>query len=86
MRGLYKYEYDFNYGILSGVFFASAEYVEAAKENPIYLGEMMGKYSDVVISLDDTNITLITDDPEQVEMLETLDITVGINPLLYIEE
>lgn len=86
MRGLYKYkEYYGVMGELYGLFFADSDEIEQAKNKEIYMGEMLGKHSEIFATLDDTTLTLVTDDPDEVRKLEELGITGGCNPLLYFE-
>lgn len=84
-KGLYKFHWDCGrMGEVSGAFVAEAEAVAAALGAEIYLGEVLGKHSEIYGTLDPEDITLVTEDPAALEALG--EFSVGINPLVYLEE
>lgn len=86
MRGLYKYSEEFGrMGRVEGLFFADSEEVKAAEGKDIYMGEILGKHSEVVATINQATLTLITNNPEEVKYLERFAIDTGENPLLYVE-
>lgn len=76
-------------GDIDGLFIAEKSAIESAIGKHIYLGEVLGKYSEVYGDIDQEDITIISEDPIVVELLLNLfeDGTIsGFNPLDYIEE
>jgi len=87
---LYKFHWDCGrMGEVEGLFIADPIEVHAAIGKEVYLGEVLGKHSDVYGTLDEEDLTVLSEDQEFVakleEVLGTKNIS-GYNPLLYIEE
>lgn len=75
-------------GDIDGLFIAEKSEIEAAYGKHVYLGEVLGKYSEVYGYLVEGDITIVSEDPVVVEVLLNLfeDGTIsGFNPLEYIE-
>jgi hypothetical protein len=74
-------------GSVDGRFRATSEEVQKAFGKEVYLGEVLGKHSEVMADLNDTTITLVTDNSEFLAIADDLkiDLSSGINPLEYIE-
>lgn len=89
MKALYKLHYDCRrQGTLRGVFIEEKEKVDKliASREEIYFGEVLGKHSEICGPLDEEDITLITDKPEDIELIQKLDLETGFNPVQqYIE-
>lgn len=86
MKAIYKLNLDCGKnGSLYGIFVADKEYVEVLVNNDIevYFGEILGKHSDISLSIDDTDIELITDDEKVIDMFEEYELSTGINPFDY---
>lgn len=86
---LYKYHQDFGrMGELHGVFALTQEEFDKLQEKgDVYLGEVLGKHSDVVAYFDSNTMKELTDDQEFIAKAIEYDlIPSGINPLRYIEE
>ena len=76
-------------GDIDGLFIAEKSKIEAAYGKCVYLGEVLGKHSEVYGDLDQGDITIVSEDPVVIEILSRLfeDGTIsGFNPLDYIEE
>ena len=76
-------------GDIGGLFIADKSEIEAAYGRHVYLGEVLGKHSEVYGDLYQGDITIVSEDPVVVEVLLRLfeDGTIsGFNPLEYIEE
>lgn len=76
-------------GDIDGLFIAEKSKIEAAYGKHVYLGEVLGKHSEVYGDLDEGDITIISEDPVVIETLSNLfeDGTIsGFNPLEYIQE
>lgn len=76
-------------GAIDGLFIADKSNIEKAIGKHVYLGEVLGKHSEVQGDIDSGDITIISEDPIVVELLLNLfeDGTIsGFNPLDYIEE
>lgn len=76
-------------GKIDGLFIAEKSKIEAAHGKHVYLGEVLGKHSDIYGDLDEEDITIISEDPVIIETLSNLfedDTISGFNPLEYIQE
>ena len=86
-RGIYRYSESFGrQGDLSGVFTATAAEVDAAMGRKVYFGEVLGKHSDVWSVMGPEDITLVSDAPEAVAVVDSLGLATGTNPLEYLAE
>jgi hypothetical protein len=86
MNGIYKMNCSVGrMGDLEGVFIAKKEHVKFLidKELPIYFGEVLGKHSDIVCTVKDRELTLITDDPTVIEMFTQHQLYSGYDPFDY---
>ncbi len=73
MKGIYKFEWDFSYGILSGIFIADSEDISLLENNKIVLnfGEVLGKHSCVnEVNLDPGDFIKLTEDQDLVAAFE----------------
>lgn len=93
MKAFYKFdEGPGRDGSLSGVFFEDTDFVDSvlarhSTDRVAYMGEVLGKHSDVDLLIDPSNITLITSDSEEVALFEDrLGGGVGYNPFDYLPE
>lgn len=85
MKAIFKFELSCGrMGYLSGVFIADTAEVAGVIGKTIYFGEVLGKHSDISADIDD-EITLLSQDPTDVETVERLGLECGINPLNYYE-
>jgi hypothetical protein len=85
MRKLYMFEQDWSYGALRGIFVADDEQVKALIGQEAHFGEELGKHSDCTATIDETDITELTDDQEKIDWFLSVNGTFGLNPLDYIE-
>jgi len=86
-EGFYKFEFDCGrMGELTGTFFADNSDVSKIIGKDVYFGEVLGKHSEVYGTIDEGEITLITDDPKIVKILKDSKASVGFNPFDYLEE
>lgn len=84
MKGIYKFEADCGrMGYLDGLFVADDKNILNLIGHEIYFGEVLGKHSDISVKIDDENITLISDNQADVEVVERLRLETGYNPLIY---
>lgn len=87
MKKIYKFEADFGrMGDLEGVFVSTDEELEGLYGKEIYFGEVLGKHSEVILTLDVEHITEVTDDEKFIELFEQYDLANGYNPFDYYEE
>jgi len=90
MKGLYEFYFDSYYGELSGLFVASNKDVDSIIGKTIYFGEVLGKHSEVEITLDKTNIYLLSKDQHSIAWLKGVtggsNTISGYNPLDYIDD
>lgn len=83
-KGLYKFYWDCGrMGDVQGVFIAESERVASVIGSSIYFGEILGKHSEVYGTLEEKDLTLVTEDPAVLEALG--DFSAGHNPLDYVE-
>lgn len=81
---LYKMHVDCGrMGYLEGVFVERKDHVKYLLENNIdvHFGEVLGKHSEVVINFtEEGTITLVTDRPDIIEMVQEFNLESGYNP------
>ena len=83
---LWKFHWDCGrQGDLYGVFIATEEEVQSLVGKQVYFGEALGKHSEVYGTIEQGEITLITDNAEAIKALqEACGKTIsGHNPLQY---
>lgn len=74
-------------GDLSGLFVTSTEELEAAYGKMVYFGEVLGKHSDICVTFDASQISIVTADEKFIEQFESVIGTgtiSGYNPFDYI--
>lgn len=81
MKKLWKFEVEMKYGLCVGLFKATDEEVKAAIGNRIFISEGAGKYNDIIGTLMDSDISIISSDPCIVEAVPEI----GYNPLEYLD-
>ena len=86
MLGIYKYYCDCYYGDISGIFVADSDDVKAAIGHGLYLGEVLGKHSQVEIELCEEDFTLVTEDQDIVRIFEDLNMSSGYDVILLYNE
>lgn len=73
-------------GDLRGVFEATPEQVEELMGKTVYFGEVLGKHSEVVVTIDEDCIAFLTDDEDFIEKARLYKlIPTGYNPFDYLE-
>lgn len=85
-KGIYRLNIDFRrMGDLNGIFIADKEHVEVLIKHGIvvYFGEVLGKHSEIFCSLDESDITLVSDNPEAIKIIKELRLENGYNPFDY---
>lgn len=82
MVGIYKYSEDCCYGYIEGIFKADSKDVEFIEKNhlTIYLCEALGKYSEIDITFTPGMCELVSDNPNEVEILTKVT-DFGYNPM-----
>ena len=86
MKAIYKLDkYYGRMGDLTGIFVAEKEIVECMIEHEIIVqfGEVLGKHSDIHCSINDSDITMCSDDQAAIKVVEDLRLENGFNPLDY---
>lgn len=87
MEAIWKFHWDCGrMGNISSVFIATKEDIQKAIGKTVYLGEVLGKHSDVYGELEKEHITFVTDDKEFVKLFIKYDLSNGYNPLNYIND
>jgi len=81
--GVYKLELDCGrMGSLTGLFIEESDHVDYLLESKIeaQFGEVLGKHSDIHCTIDEGDISLCSDDPEVVRMVQKTGMWCGYNP------
>lgn len=88
MRTLYKFQEDFGRnGELLGFFVADNREVSDFIGREIYFGEVLGKHSDVYVTLTKENLIPLTSDQEFIDKVIAYGLApVGHNPLVLLED
>lgn len=87
--GIYKLNFDCGrMGSLEGIFAAYSDEVKQLIDSgvEVYFGEVLGKHSEVYGSIDESEITFLTDNEEFVRMFVDNDMQSGYNPFNYLDE
>lgn len=86
MKKLYRFDFDCGrMGDLEGIFVADDADVAAAIGQELRFGEVLGKHSDIQGTLDEGEVTILTDDAKAIEVIEKhLNGGTGFNPLHYL--
>lgn len=86
-RGVYRMRFDAGrMGSVKGLFTATAEEIAAAIGKEVYFGEVLGKHSEIYGTLDEGEVTLVTDDEAFVAKFDEYQCASGYNPLEYLRE
>jgi hypothetical protein len=85
---LYKFRWDCGrMGSVGGIFAATQDEVDAAIGSDVYLGEVLGKHSEVCGVLKEEDLKVLTDDESFIaKAIEYKIIPIGYNPLNYIQD
>lgn len=88
MEKVYSFYWDCNrQGSLDGMFVADEKEVEEAIGAHLYFGEVLGKHSEIYGTLEEKDITVLSDDPKDVEVIKRLvPKGTGFNPLHYLPD
>ena len=75
-------------GDVEGLFVEDSDVVENATGSDVYFGEICGKHSDVYGTLDEEDLTVVSEDQEKINWLvDILGRSIsGYNPFDYIED
>ena len=82
MKKLWKFQWDSCYAFVGGLFVATDEEVKDLIGKEIYFGEYEGKHSELFGTIDEEDITLVSENPVVVEAVGDF----GLNPLEFLEE
>lgn len=81
MKKLWKFEWYSNYAFIGGLFAATDEEVQNLIGKEVFFGEYAGKHSEVHRTIEDGEITLVSDNPIVVEAVGNF----GLNPLDFVD-
>jgi len=85
-QAVYKFHADCGrMGRLDGIFVQRKDYVQALIDSDIevYFGEVLGKHSEIYGTLSETGFTMVSDEPQIVNLFLTNAIYSGFNPFYY---
>lgn len=84
---LYKYHLDCGrMGFLEGIFVAESKEIQGAMGKTLVFGEALGKNSDIVATLEEDNLEILTDDISFINKFKSLKCESGYNPLDFIKQ
>jgi len=87
MKGIYRFHWDCGrMGEVNGIFVADSDKIKSAIGKQVYFGEILGKHSDIEGTLEDGECQLLSENNDDIEVFERLDLTTGYNPLDYIND
>lgn len=87
MNKLYKYYSDYGrMGDIEGIFVASDDEIRVKSGKPAYMGEMLGKHSEIRDDDWESNLTILTDDQKFIDKFLEIKAETGVNPLHYIAD
>lgn len=73
-------------GTLDSLFLATDKDIENIKNcGSVYLGEVLGKHSEVVVDFSEENFDLVTDDPKVISVMKTV-LPIGVDIFGHAEE
>ena len=82
MLTIYKFHVDFGrMGSLRSVLIADSDAVAKSIGRRVYFGEVLGKHSEVFFNLEESHLTAVSTDPAAIELLTSLSLEMGLNPL-----
>lgn len=72
-------------GDLDGLFIAKKTYVEKliSDQIEVYFGEVLGKHSDIICTIEKSDITFVSDDPTVIKIIEEHNLENGFNPFEF---
>ncbi len=91
MKQLYRFYLDCGrMGDLEGLFITTKEVLNKALGQTIYLYDVLGKHSELEVTISSDTLTLMSEDQDKIEWLQQInggfETISGLNPLEYIEE
>ena len=91
MKRLYRFYLDCGrMGDLEGLFITTKEVLNKALGQTIYLYDVLGKHSELEVTISSDTLTLMSEDQDKIEWLQQInggfETISGLNPLEYIEE
>lgn len=87
MVGIYKMDVEYGrQGDVTGIFLADGEDVQEIIGHELYFGEILGKHSEVVFSLEQGDLKLATNNPIAVDIFRRYKLDSGYNPFNYLPE
>ena len=84
--GIYKFDWDCNYGSVYGIFIEECENVKLLENSNISVnfGEILGKHSEVDINIKPGDFILVTDNKDEIDLIKNLKLLpMGYNPFDY---
>lgn len=85
MKGIYRLNIDCGrMGEVEGIFIADSEDVATLPGKYVYFGEILGKHSEICGNMEESEVTLLTDNEEAVAVVETYGLSTGYNPFDYL--
>jgi len=85
--GVFKYSENFGrMGVLEGVFVAGLDEVTSAYGCEAYLGEVLGKHSEISASINSDTVKLVSDDQAIVALIKTHGLESGVNPVASLSD
>lgn len=87
MKKLYRYTMGCGrHGRVDGLFTVEEADLKAALGKEVYFGEILGKHSEVMGTLEESEFEMLTDDAAFITLFEKYGCESGRNPLNYLRE
>lgn len=83
-KKLYQFEENFRGGTLTGVFACEPEELQRVYGKDLYLGECLGKHSEVTLRFSEGDFEVMSEDAAFIEQFENIFGYIGYNPFSYI--
>lgn len=84
MKKLYRFCFDSRGGCIESVFAATDDEIIKIKSKTIYLGEVLGKHSEISVDIEDDELEILSEDQGFIAQFEKIIGDTGYNPLKYL--
>lgn len=85
-KAVYKFHFDCGrMGELTGLFVESKQKIDwlIKSKLEVYFGEVLGKHSEIFDPVNESDFTMVSDDPKVISIIEENDLSNGFNPFDY---
>lgn len=86
MLGIYKFKWEYLYGNIESLFVADSEQIKDLIGKKVNFGCVLGEHYQRIDNIEESDLKLISEHPADISMFNRLGLTIGYNPLNYIDE